>query len=148
MNQEMLDKVRNENGFIAALDQSGGSSPKALGLYGIDESQYSGDDEMFDLIHGMRARICTSDSFDGDRVEQAGGIDPLSEPGDLHQPHDGRVAVGDQQPGGVRATVDGRVQRSAHAVDPPERALRTGTSRRRPSTHRPTGSSPPARWCA
>jgi len=68
MNQEMLDKVRTENGFIAALDQSGGSSPKALGLYGVDESQYSGDDEMFDLIHGMRARICTSDSFDGDRV--------------------------------------------------------------------------------
>ncbi len=64
----MLDKVRNENGFIAALDQSGGSSPKALKLYGIDESEYSGDDEMFDLIHGMRSRICTSDSFNGDRV--------------------------------------------------------------------------------
>lgn len=68
MNQEMLDKVRNENGFIAALDQSGGSSPKALKLYGVEESEYSGDDEMFDLIHGMRARICTSSSFNGDRV--------------------------------------------------------------------------------
>lgn len=68
MNQEMLDKVRNENGFIAALDQSGGSSPKALALYGVSESEYSGDDAMFDLIHGMRSRICTSDSFNGDRV--------------------------------------------------------------------------------
>ncbi len=68
MNQEMLDKIRNENGFIAALDQSGGSSPKALALYGIGEGEYSGDDEMFDLIHGMRSRICTSSSFNGDRV--------------------------------------------------------------------------------
>jgi fructose-bisphosphate aldolase class I len=68
MNQEMLDKVRNENGFIAALDQSGGSSPKALALYGIGEDEYSGDAEMFDLIHGMRSRICTSSSFNGDRV--------------------------------------------------------------------------------
>lgn len=68
MNQEMLDKVRNEDGFIAALDQSGGSSGKALKLYGIDESEYDGDNEMFDLIHGMRSRICTSTSFNGDRV--------------------------------------------------------------------------------
>ncbi|MDG1411316.1 MAG: fructose bisphosphate aldolase [Acidimicrobiales bacterium] len=68
MNQEMLDKVRTGDGFIAALDQSGGSSGKALKLYGIDESDYDGDSEMFDLIHGMRSRICTSTSFNGDRV--------------------------------------------------------------------------------
>ncbi|MBT5138673.1 MAG: fructose bisphosphate aldolase [Acidimicrobiaceae bacterium] len=68
MNQEMLDKVRAGDGFIAALDQSGGSSGKALKLYGIDESDYDGDSEMFDLIHGMRSRICTSTSFNGDRV--------------------------------------------------------------------------------
>ena len=64
----MLDKVRTGDGFIAALDQSGGSSGKALKLYGIDESDYDGDSEMFDLIHGMRSRICTSTSFNGDRV--------------------------------------------------------------------------------
>src|SRR5690606_13891979 len=55
-------------GFIAALDQSGGSTPKALKLYGVEENEYSGDDEMFDLIHGMRSRIITSPSFGGDRV--------------------------------------------------------------------------------
>ncbi|NCG39114.1 MAG: fructose bisphosphate aldolase [Actinobacteria bacterium] len=68
MNQEMLDKVRTGDGFIAALDQSGGSSGKALKLYGIDESEYDGANEMFDLIHGMRSRICTSTAFNGDRV--------------------------------------------------------------------------------
>lgn len=68
MNQEQLQKVRSGNGFIAALDQSGGSSPKALKLYGIDEDQYDGEDAMFDLIHEMRTRIITSDSFSGDRV--------------------------------------------------------------------------------
>jgi fructose-bisphosphate aldolase class I len=65
---EMFDKVRSGQGFIAALDQSGGSSPKALKLYGIDPSEYSGDNEMFDLIHAMRTRIVTSPSFGGDRV--------------------------------------------------------------------------------
>jgi len=64
----MLDKMRSAPGFIAALDQSGGSTPKALSLYGIDESQFSGDAEMFDLIHQMRARIITSPAFDGDRI--------------------------------------------------------------------------------
>lgn len=64
----MLDKVRTGDGFVAALDQSGGSTPKALGLYGIGESEYSNDGEMFDHIHAMRTRIVTSDSFDGDRV--------------------------------------------------------------------------------
>lgn len=68
MNQEQLDKVRGGNGFIAALDQSGGSTPKALKLYGIEEDAFSNDDEMFDLIHQMRTRIITSPSFGGDRV--------------------------------------------------------------------------------
>jgi fructose-bisphosphate aldolase class I len=65
---EMLEHVKNDNGFIAALDQSGGSTPKALLLYGVDESQYSNDEEMFDRIHEMRTRIIKSPSFNGDRV--------------------------------------------------------------------------------
>ncbi len=60
--------MRSGKGFIAALDQSGGSTPKALKLYGIEESEYSGEDQMFDLIHGMRTRIIKSKSFGGDRV--------------------------------------------------------------------------------
>jgi fructose-bisphosphate aldolase class I len=59
-NAEQLDKIKNADGFIAALDQSGGSTPKALGLYGIGESEYSGDDEMFAKVHEMRTRIVTS----------------------------------------------------------------------------------------
>jgi len=65
---EMFEHVKNGNGFIAALDQSGGSTPKALGQYGVDASQYSNDEEMFDRIHEMRTRIITSPSFNGDRV--------------------------------------------------------------------------------
>jgi fructose-bisphosphate aldolase, class I len=65
---EMYDKVRSGQGFVAALDQSGGSTPKALRLYGIAEDQYSGEAEMYDLIHAMRTRIVTSPSFGGDRV--------------------------------------------------------------------------------
>ena len=65
---EMLDHARSAPGFIAALDQSGGSTPKALRLYGIEESAYSSDAEMYDLIHAMRTRIVTSPSFTGDRV--------------------------------------------------------------------------------
>jgi fructose-bisphosphate aldolase, class I len=65
---EMLEHVKNDNGFIAALDQSGGSTPKALLLYGVDESQYSNEEEMFDRIHEMRTRIIKSPSFKGDRV--------------------------------------------------------------------------------
>ncbi len=68
MNNEMRDKVRTADGFIAALDQSGGSTPKALKLYGIEETEYSGDDAMFDLMHAMRARIIESPSFNGDRI--------------------------------------------------------------------------------
>jgi fructose-bisphosphate aldolase, class I len=65
---EMYEQVRSGRGFIAALDQSGGSTPKALRLYGVDESAYSDDAEMFDRIHEMRTRIVTSPSFGGDRV--------------------------------------------------------------------------------
>ena len=68
MNHQQLEKIRDRNGFIAALDQSGGSTPKALRLYGIGEEAWSGDDEMFSIVHGMRTRIVTSPSFDGDRI--------------------------------------------------------------------------------
>ena len=68
MNEQQLSKVSHDVGFIAALDQSGGSTPKALGLYGVDESAYSNDEEMFDLIHQMRSRIVTSSVFTGQRV--------------------------------------------------------------------------------
>ncbi|MCH9674892.1 MAG: fructose bisphosphate aldolase [Gammaproteobacteria bacterium] len=65
---EQLKKISEQDGFIAALDQSGGSTPKALGLYGVGEDQYSGDAEMFSVVHAMRTRIVTSPSFGGDRV--------------------------------------------------------------------------------
>ena len=68
MNHEQLEKVRSGAGFIAALDQSGGSTPKALRLYGIEEDRYDGDAEMFDMIHQMRSRIIESPSFTGERV--------------------------------------------------------------------------------
>jgi fructose-bisphosphate aldolase, class I len=68
MNEEQIQKMREGDGFIAALDQSGGSTPKALKLYGISEESYSGDDQMFDLIHEMRARIIKSAAFNGDRI--------------------------------------------------------------------------------
>ncbi len=68
MNQEQLARVRTGEGFIAALDQSGGSTPKALKLYGVEESEYSSEAEMFDLIHGMRSRMITSPVFNGSRV--------------------------------------------------------------------------------
>ena len=66
--EQQKAKFRNQPGFTAALDQSGGSTPKALKLYGIAESEYSGDAEMMDLIHAMRARIITSPAFNGDRI--------------------------------------------------------------------------------
>ena len=65
---QQRDKFRNQAGFIAALDQSGGSTPKALKLYGIAETAYSGDAQMMDLIHQMRTRIITSPAFDGNRI--------------------------------------------------------------------------------
>ena len=68
MNQQMIDQVKNGNGFIAALDQSGGSTPKALKLYGIEESEYSSEAAMFDLIHQMRSRLIKSKVFTSDRI--------------------------------------------------------------------------------
>ncbi len=68
MNQEMLAKIRDGQGFIAALDQSGGSTPGALKGYGIGEGAWSNDEEMFALVHAMRARIITSPSFGGGKV--------------------------------------------------------------------------------
>jgi fructose-bisphosphate aldolase class I len=65
---QQIDKIKQEPGFIAALDQSGGSTPKALANYGVDSSAYSNDDEMFDVVHAMRSRIITSASFNGDRI--------------------------------------------------------------------------------
>ncbi|GEN53790.1 fructose bisphosphate aldolase [Halobacillus faecis] len=68
MNNKQFEKMKNGNGFIAALDQSGGSTPKALAAYGVPEDSYSGEDEMFDLVHQMRTRIITSPSFDADHI--------------------------------------------------------------------------------
>ncbi len=68
MNQDQFKKAQSGAGFIAALDQSGGSTPKALKLYGISEDAYSGDEQMFDLVHDMRTRIITSPAFASDRV--------------------------------------------------------------------------------
>jgi fructose-bisphosphate aldolase class I len=68
MKQEMLSQMKSGKGFIAALDQSGGSTPKALKLYGLDETSYSNESEMFDRIHEMRTRLITSPAFNGERV--------------------------------------------------------------------------------
>ena len=68
MNTEQANRMRNDKGFIAALDQSGGSTPKALRLYGISEDAYKTDAEMFDLVHQMRTRIMTSPSFTGEKI--------------------------------------------------------------------------------
>ena len=67
-NAEMRKQAATKDGFIAALDQSGGSTPKALRLYGVEESAYTNDDEMFALVHDMRARIITAPAFNGDKV--------------------------------------------------------------------------------
>lgn len=66
--QDMLNKLRTQDGFIAALDQSGGSTPKTLGLYGIGEDAYADDEGMYALVHAMRSRIVTSPAFDGGRI--------------------------------------------------------------------------------
>ena len=68
MDTAQLDKIRSGQGFFAALDQSGGSTPKALAHYGVDESSWSSETEMFDLVHAMRTRVVTSPAFDGSRV--------------------------------------------------------------------------------
>jgi fructose-bisphosphate aldolase class I len=68
VNEQQFEKVKSASGFIAALDQSGGSTPKSLQLYGIDQNAYADDDEMFALMHAYRSRIITSPSFRGDRI--------------------------------------------------------------------------------
>jgi len=64
----MLEKITNQDGFIAALDQSGGSTPKALSLYGIESTSFSNDEQMYDLVHQMRTRIVTNPAFNGSRI--------------------------------------------------------------------------------
>ena len=68
MNTAQFEKIRSAAGFVAALDQSGGSTPKALAEYGIAEDRYSSEDEMFDLVHQMRSRIISSPVFDGSKI--------------------------------------------------------------------------------
>jgi len=68
VNTTQSEKVRTSRGFFAALDQSGGSTPKALAEYGIERDRYSSDAEMFDLVHAMRTRVLTSPAFDGSRI--------------------------------------------------------------------------------
>lgn len=68
MNKEQFDIMKNRKGFIAALDQSGGSTPKALALYGISEDSYNGEEEMFTLVHEMRSRIVTSPAFSSEHI--------------------------------------------------------------------------------
>jgi fructose-bisphosphate aldolase class I len=68
INEQQLEKMRSAAGFVAALDQSGGSTPKALGIYGIGEDAWSSDEEMFDIVHQMRSRIITSPVFNGQRI--------------------------------------------------------------------------------
>ena len=68
LNEQQLQKMKTHPGFIAALDQSGGSTPNALRLYGIKEGAWSNEDEMFALVHQMRTRLMTSPSFTGERI--------------------------------------------------------------------------------
>lgn len=68
MNQKMLDAMTNNKGFIAALDQSGGSTPRALSMYGVEADAYNNEDEMFDMVHEMRTRIIKCPSFKSDRI--------------------------------------------------------------------------------
>ena len=68
MQERHFEQMKNEDGFIAALDQSGGSTPKALALYGISEDAFANDDEMFDLVHEMRTRIITSPAFNSEQI--------------------------------------------------------------------------------
>ena len=68
MNNQQIDRMRKGDGFIAALDQSGGSTPKALAAYGVQEDAYKTEEEMFDMVHRMRTRIMSSPSFTGDKI--------------------------------------------------------------------------------
>ncbi len=81
-----LERMGSGAGFIAALDQSGGSTPRALKLYGIEEDRYSNDDEMFDLVHAMRERIVTSPAFTS---EQTGSGLPVGYEEDSADPQGG-----------------------------------------------------------
>ena len=67
-NEQQLQKMKSHPGFIAALDQSGGSTPKALALYGIKQGTWSSEDEMFTIVHQMRTRMITSPAFNGERI--------------------------------------------------------------------------------
>ncbi len=66
--EQQKDKIKTQDGFIAALDQSGGSTPKALAIYGVSDDAWSNDEEMFAVVHAMRTRIITSEAFNGDRI--------------------------------------------------------------------------------
>src|SRR5438477_88836 len=91
VNAEQLQKVKTSPGFIAALDQSGGSTPKALRLYGVQENTWSSDEEMFAIVHQMRTRIITSPAFNGDRIISANLV-PIIEPEiDIHCPEKGKA---------------------------------------------------------
>jgi len=68
LNEQQLEKMKSHSGFVAALDQSGGSTPKALALYGIKEGSWSSEDEMFAIVHEMRTRMITSPAFNGKRI--------------------------------------------------------------------------------
>src|SRR5215831_10331881 len=68
LNEQQLQKIKSHPGFIAALDQSGGSTPKALTLYGIKEGTWSNEDEMFAIVHEMRTRMISSPAFNGERI--------------------------------------------------------------------------------
>ena len=74
MNQKQLNRMHSDQGFIAALDQSGGSTPKALKAYGINEDAYKNEEEMFDLVHAMRTRIITSPAFTGEGFATSPGF--------------------------------------------------------------------------
>ena len=99
-NAKMTEQVRNGRGFIAALDQSGGSTPKALKLYGVSETEYSGEEAMFDLIHAMRARIIKSPAFTGDKVVGAILFEQTMDRDDRRHP-DRDLPVGQARRGAV-----------------------------------------------
>ena len=71
MKNVQLNRMKNDQGFIAALDQSGGSTPNALAIYGIPKEAYSGDEEMYQMVHQMRSRIMQSPSFTKDKIGRA-----------------------------------------------------------------------------
>ena len=118
--EQQKEKFRTQPGFIAALDQSGGSTPKALKLYGIAESAYSGDAQMMDLIHAMRTRIITSPAFNGDRILAAILFEATMDREVLGRP-DGRVPVGGQEgrpdPQGRQGARRGGERRAADEAD-------------------------------